>query len=128
MRTASFALLIAASAVVTSADAHEPVIVSHGHGHGGPASISQQTYPDSVPYGGYGPGGYEPRSGKPYYWTGDGKPGMGSPQGDPYTYHFGPGYYRNNEFGHYRFPYYSYRRPWYDVGHPIYVRDTNQPW
>lgn len=50
------------------------------------------------------------------------------PAGDPYTYHFGPGFYRSNEFGHYRFPYYSYRRPWYDVGHPTRVRDTNLPW
>ena len=52
----------------------------------------------------------------------------GGPGGDPYTYHFGPGFYRSNEFSHYRFPYYSYRRPWYDVGHPIRVRDTNLPW
>lgn len=65
---------------------------------------------------------------------GHGDPGIGGaghpagPAGDPYSYHFGPGYYRNNEFGHYRFPYYSYRRPWYDVGHPVRVRDTNLPW
>ena len=56
-----------------------------------------------------------------------GRPAAG-PTADPYTYHFGPGFYRAGEFGHYRFPYYSYRRPWYDVGHPVYVRDTNLPW
>ncbi|MBW3542136.1 MAG: hypothetical protein KY476_17840, partial [Planctomycetes bacterium] len=26
---------------------------------------------------------------------------------DPYTYHFGPGFYRHATTGHYRFPYYS---------------------
>jgi len=138
-------------------------------------------YPYDVSYGGYPPGGYEGRIGKPYYWSvpggtvplaagqvaGHGPAGIGpasvgtggcgcnkriggasenmaaggyaaygvgsagsagGPGGDPYTYHFGPGFYRSNEFGHYRFPYYSYRRPWYDVGHPVRVRDTNLPW
>jgi hypothetical protein len=152
-------------------------------------------YPYNVQYGGWPPGGYEARVGRPYYWSvpggtvplssygsasygsagagdgaygapgrsgcgcnggqagatgyggpvGYGAPGYGStgfagygggaaavpqagPAGDPYTYHFGPGFYRSNEFGHYRFPYYSYRRPWYDVGHPVRVRDTNLPW
>ncbi len=63
--------------------------------------------------------------------------GFGSPNfaalpgqlpGDPYYYHFGPGFYRYQEAGHYRFPYYSYRRPWYFPGHPSYNRDTNIPW
>lgn len=52
----------------------------------------------------------------------------GTLPGNPYLYHFGPGYYRYQEAGHYRFPYYSYRRPWYFPGHPSYNRDTNIPW
>ncbi|QDV18186.1 hypothetical protein Pan153_28430 [Gimesia panareensis] len=51
---------------------------------------------------------------------------MGS--GDPYTRHFGPGFYRSNEYGHYYFPSYSYRRPWYNPGAPTYNRDTNYRW
>lgn len=47
---------------------------------------------------------------------------------DPYTKHFGPGFYRSNEYGHYRFPSYSYRRPWYNPGAPTYNRDTNFRW
>jgi hypothetical protein len=47
---------------------------------------------------------------------------------DPYTYHFGPGYYRYAEHGHFRFPYYSYRRPWYHPGPPVFNRDTNFAW
>jgi hypothetical protein len=47
---------------------------------------------------------------------------------DPYTYHFGPGFHRNSDHAHYRFPYYSYRRPWYHPGHASYNRDTNMPW
>ena len=48
--------------------------------------------------------------------------------GDPYYYHFGPGFYRQQEAGHYTFPYNSYRRPWYFPGHTSYNRDTNIPW
>ncbi len=71
------------------------------------------------------------------YGYGGGPGGFGSPNfaampgqlpGDPYYYHFGPGFYRQQEAGHYRFPYYSYRRPWYFPGHPSYNRDTNIPW
>jgi hypothetical protein len=47
---------------------------------------------------------------------------------DPYTYHFGPGYYRYAEHGHFRFPYYSYRRPWYHPGPAVFNRDTNFAW
>ncbi|WP_339729578.1 hypothetical protein [uncultured Gimesia sp.] len=47
---------------------------------------------------------------------------------DPYTRHFGPGFYRSNEYGHLRFPSYSYRRPWYNPGAPTYNRDTNYRW
>jgi hypothetical protein len=85
------------------------------------------------------PGGYTARRGRPYYYT---SPGRNSPlysvheyAGTPwafdhsaYQYHFGPGYYRHSEGGSYRFPYYTYRAPWYFPGHPIYNRDTNRPW
>ena len=93
------------------------------------------------------PGGYEGRIGSPYYYQESPTYGMmsstygqygyasygeyashGSYASDPYTAHFGPGFYRNNEAGHYRFPYYSYRRPWYYPGHPVYNRDTNFAW
>ena len=47
---------------------------------------------------------------------------------DPYSYHFGPGFYRRAEHGHFRFPYYSYRRPWYYPGQPVFNRDTNFAW
>jgi hypothetical protein len=85
------------------------------------------------------PGGYEARSGRPYYYTvpGRNKPLYSVHQYSPtrwaidhsaYQYHFGPGYYRHAEGGDYRFPYYTYRAPWYFPGHPIYNRDTNRPW
>lgn len=77
------------------------------------------------------------RVGSPYYWSapsgaGYFNGGMGNggyPGGvNPYNYHFGPGFHRNQDMGHYRFPYYSYRRPWYHPGYPSYNRDTNYPW
>lgn len=81
------------------------------------------------------PGGYAGRSGSPYYYSAPGAqrgfaPGLvvGAAGGDPYSTHFGPGYYRSGEQGHYRFPYYSYRRPWYHPGFAGYNRDTNLPW
>lgn len=58
-----------------------------------------------------------------------GVPGYPAPVvGDVYGVHFGPGFYRHSEYGHYRFPYYMYRAPWYFPGHPVYNRDTNYPW
>lgn len=51
-----------------------------------------------------------------------------SSSSDPYTRHFGPGFYRSQEYGHFRFPSYSYRRPWYNPGAPTYNRDTNYRW
>jgi len=60
--------------------------------------------------------------------TGYGYPGRGTTAVDPYTWHFGPGYYRYAEHGHFRFPYYSYRRPWYFPGAPVFNRDTNFAW
>ena len=47
---------------------------------------------------------------------------------DAYTAHFGAGLYRYGESGHHRFPYYSYRRPWYFPGHPTFNRNTNFVW
>lgn len=48
---------------------------------------------------------------------------------DPHTLHFGPGYHRyQNMIGHVRFPYYSYRAPWYHPGPPSFNLDTNLPW
>jgi len=100
-----------------------------GQGHHGDigsyddGSYGSSHYRGGVVSGGHGywqPGGYEGRVGSPYYYS--------APAGDPYTYHFGPGFYRSGEYGHYRFPYYSYRRPWYYPGQPVYNRDTNLPW
>ena len=54
--------------------------------------------------------------------------GGGGVSGDPYYVHFGPGFHRSADHAHYRYPYYSYRRPWYHPGHPSYNRDTNYPW
>ena len=86
-------------------------------------------------YGGGFAGGYGPVAGMGYgYGGGFGQPGGGMAAvpgqlpGNPYLYHFGPGFYRYQEAGHYSFPYYSYRRPWYFPGHPSYNRDTNIPW
>ncbi len=93
-----------------------------------------------TPYSGYegtvyqgyaAPGGYEARVGSPYYYNsglGVGGVSTATAGGDPYGYHFGPGFYRSQEFGHYRFPYYSYRRPWYHPGFANYNRDTNFHW
>ncbi len=128
---------------------HEPEALPSVESQPIPAQPTKSTVPPY--YGGvvvpgiiYGPnawqsGGYEPRMGRPYYYT---TPGRNQPlysvhqtTGTPwafdhsaYHYHFGPGYYRRSEGGTYRFPYYSYRAPWYFPGHPIYNRDTNRPW
>lgn len=103
-------------------------------------------YPGTVHLGYQLPGGYQGSIGSPYYYSAQGvqnrgprdgvhgSPALynsnpiGSPAADPHAYHFGPGYYRNREFGYYRFPYYSYRRPWYYPGFAGYNRDTNLPW
>lgn len=82
------------------------------------------------------PGYYAPYSGSPYFYNTHAPVGglqlsrVSTYTGgvDPYTYHFGPGFYRHSEHGHYRFPYYSYRRPWYYPGFAGYNRDTNLPW
>lgn len=81
-------------------------------------------------YGGgqYGPpGGYEARIGSPYHYF-DPNGGQFMMTGNPYYDHFGPGYQRHSLYGHYRFPYYNYRAPWYYTGRAVYNRDTNFVW
>lgn len=73
------------------------------------------------------PGGYEGRIGSPVYYH-DPAGGQYVVTGNPYYDHFGPGFQRNDLHGHYRFPYYSYRAPWYYPGKAVYNRNTNFPW
>jgi len=75
----------------------------------------------------WAPGGYEPRSGSPYYYH-DPHGGQYVVTGNPYFDHFGPGFHRHDMYGHSRFPYYNYRAPWYYPGRAVYNRDTNLPW
>jgi hypothetical protein len=87
------------------------------------------------PYGGvvatngphWAPGGYEARVGSPAYYH-DPSGGQFSVTGDPYYDHFGPGFQRHSLHGHYRFPYYNYRAPWYFPGRAVYNRNTNFAW
>jgi hypothetical protein len=83
------------------------------------------------------------RVGLPYYYNAPGYLSVGDYGGtfgytgygwigyrgwDPYVYHFGPGIHRHTNYGHYRFPFHTYRAPWYFKGAPSYNRDTNHPW
>ena len=78
--------------------------------------------------GSYGaPGGYEARVGSPAYYH-DPAGGQYQVSGDPYQDHYGPGFQRSSLHGHYRFPYYNYRAPWYFPGRAVYNRDTNFAW
>lgn len=77
--------------------------------------------------GHWAPGGYEARVGSPYYYH-DPAGGEYVVTGNPYYDHFGPGFHRDQLHGHYRFPYYNYRAPWYYPGRAVYNRDTNFPW
>lgn len=101
-----------------------------------PAAMSApaMTYPGTPgagPAAGQGPfwapGGYEARTGSPYLYH-DPNGGQFVTTGNPYYDHFGPGYHRESLYGHYRFPYYNYRAPWYYPGRAVYNRDTNFPW
>lgn len=91
--------------------------------------------PSMMPYGGmvatngpyWAPGGYEPRIGSPAYYY-DPTGGQYVVTGDPYSDHFGPGFQRSQVHGHYRFPYYNYRAPWYFPGRAVYNRNTNFAW
>ncbi len=75
----------------------------------------------------WAPGGYEARTGSPVYYH-DPAGGQYQVTGDPYQDHFGPGFHRSSLYGHYRFPYYNYRAPWYYPGRAVYNRDTNLAW
>ena len=75
----------------------------------------------------WAPGGYEARVGSPAYYH-DPAGGQYQVSGNPYQDHFGPGFQRNSLHGHYRFPYYNYRAPWYFPGRAVYNRDTNFAW
>ena len=134
-------LIVAASVIVSVSEAS-----AAGRRSGEPLQWNAQPAPLSsagTPYtptvaptqdaihgqGGNLPGGPYGQVGSPYYYTPQTyDPAANFSGADPYTLHFGTGYYRNAEYGHHRFPYYSYRRPWYFPGHPSYNRDTNLPW
>ena len=105
------------------------------------AAPSHQGYPMMSP-GGYAgsaygsssaagphwaPGGYEARVGSPVNYH-DPEGGQYQVSGDPYQDHYGPGFQRSSLHGHYRFPYYNYRAPWYFPGRAVYNRDTNFAW
>ncbi|QDV28455.1 hypothetical protein Spb1_03180 [Planctopirus ephydatiae] len=88
-----------------------------------PGPTYQSGYASGAKY--FQPGGYDARIGSPYYYDGNERSTI---SGDPYVDHFGPGFHRNQVHGHYRFPYYSYRAPWYYPGRAVYNRDTNYAW
>ncbi|HET6422503.1 MAG TPA: hypothetical protein VFG20_02395 [Planctomycetaceae bacterium] len=75
----------------------------------------------------WAPGGYEARIGSPYLYH-DPNGGQFVVTGNPYSDHYGPGFHRSQLHGHYRFPYYNYRAPWYYPGRAVYNRDTNLHW
>ena len=89
----------------------------------------------AMPYGGtvatngphWAPGGYDPRIGSPALYH-DPAGGQYVVTGNPYYDHFGPGFHRDSLHGHYRFPYYNYRAPWYFPGRAVYNRNTNFAW
>lgn len=95
---------------------------------------SPAPYSASPPYVGhpapYAPqrryAGYQPDQGvDPSLYYNDSAPYGGSypaPIGSPYYYGMGSG------GGNIRYPYYSYRRPWYNPGPAIYTFDTNVHW
>lgn len=107
---------------------------NYGYGnynYGQNGAASGYTAPGSGPAAGVGPfwapGGYEARIGSPYYYH-DPNGGQFSVTGNPYYDHYGPGFHRQQLHGHYRFPYYNYRAPWYYPGRAVYNRDTNLHW
>ena len=90
-----------------------------------PGGYAGSAYGVGSQYG--APGGYEARVGSPVYYY-DPAGGQYQVSGNPYQDHFGPGFQRNSSYGHYRFPYYNYRAPWYYPGRAVYNRDTNFAW
>ncbi|MDA0833769.1 MAG: hypothetical protein O2955_01950 [Planctomycetota bacterium] len=88
-------------------------------------------YPAVTTYGG-GPSSYY-GSNSPSYLANYNYPNASTqalvPAGsDPKNFHFGDGLHRSGVSGHYRFPYYSYRRPWYYPGEASFQRNTQFPW
>jgi hypothetical protein len=111
--------------------AYSPAVSTYPQSGG--SAVSGAVMPHDAPpatTGGviYGtPGGYEARIGSPYHYF-DPSGGEYSNSGNPYYDHFGPGFHRHSLYGHYRFPYYNYRAPWYYPGRAVYNRDTNFAW
>ena len=110
----------------------DPTMGSAGYGQmpgNGPYDPSMQPYGGLVATNGphWAPGGYEARIGSPAYYH-DPAGGQFVVSGNPYNDHFGPGFQRNSIHGHYRFPYYNYRAPWYYPGRAVYNRNTNFAW
>ncbi len=93
----------------------------YSYGGPGSAGIGDTSGPH------WAPGGYEARVGSPAYYH-DPAGGQYVNSGNPYNDHFGPGFQRSSLHGHYRFPYYNYRAPWYYPGKAVYNRDTNFAW
>ena len=119
-----------------------PQVASGGYGPAAPGApyvpggpVGGYYNPAMQPYGGliatngpnWAPGGYEPRIGSPAYYY-DPTGGQYVVTGNPYYDHFGPGFQRSSIHGHYRFPYYNYRAPWYFPGRAVYNRNTNFAW
>lgn len=140
---AGLAALLSANAVQAGCNCSVPPApaVAMGQADWGAASPQYQTgnqYQMMSP-GGYAgsaqgmagphwaPGGYEARTGSPVYYH-DPAGGQYQVSGNPYQDHFGPGFQRHSLYGHYRFPYYNYRAPWYFPGRAVYNRDTNLAW
>ena len=104
----------------------------YGNSPGSMSGTASGAYP--IGYGDYtssgphwAPGGYEGRIGSPAYYH-DPAGGQYVVTGNPYYDHFGPGFQRTSLHGHYRFPYYNYRAPWYFPGRAVYNRNTNFAW
>jgi hypothetical protein len=99
--------------------------VSSYYGYQGGSALDGAAYGTGAIYG--TPGGYEGRIGSPFHYF-DPNGGHYMVTGDPYYDHFGPGFHWHSLYGHYRFPYYNYRAPWYYPGRAVYQRDTNFAW
>ncbi len=92
----------------------------HGHGHHHGVVSGYQTFDGGVVAA-------QSHNDNRYGYSANPK-GVSGTDSNVYNRHFGPGFYRHSQTGHYRFPYYSYRRPWYFQGHAVWARDTNYAW
>ncbi|MFN0196839.1 MAG: hypothetical protein ACKVT0_08825 [Planctomycetaceae bacterium] len=107
---------------------------SYGAGHG----FGETVYGGGVSSGyesygfgshGYGSSGYGSKSYMANYnWPNSADSALVPAHSDPVNFHFRPGLHRSGVSGHYRFPYYSYRRPWYHPGDASFQRNTQFPW